>query len=133
MRTRTCVLRAAGAWLCSAAAALAGCATAVDVRSVGTAVGLPPAYQLRGGSLAALHTQTRLLCPAGHQVLSQWQKLHRQPLAPQGLADWVAGHGTVRDAVGHVLDDGEAQMTVQCAVAAAAEPAAAPGPSSPRP
>ena len=92
-----------------AALLLAACAAPVDVRTVGTA-GPWPAYELRGPRSATLAAQARVLCPGGHQVLRQWQRLHAQAADSNFMrrgVGWLADKGGL-------IEDEEAQLLVQC-------------------
>jgi len=115
----------------AAGIALAGCAAPVDVRSV-SAGGAAPAYELRGPRLAALDLQVRALCPQGHEVVRQSERLHRQT----GDSNLMRrGIGWVQQASGFIEDE-HAQLLVQCAAVPAAAmaqpvPAAAPAASAP--
>lgn len=99
--------RIAGSLL--AAALVAACGAGPSVRSVGTG-GAEPAYELRGGSLAALHAEAARLCARGYAVLRQAQQY--APARPddsgmsqwlQQAGDWLAG-----------MPGNRAQATVQC-------------------
>ncbi len=88
-------------------ALLAACAQ-VQVRTVGTASGLP-AYELRSRTMAQLKVEVERLCPGGHTVLRQWQGYQRgereDSLALKTLK-------RAQDFVG--ADEDQAQATVQC-------------------
>lgn len=95
---------------------LAGCATRIDVQSIGTADG-SQVYELRGHQLAGLQARAQALCPQGHTVLRQWQ--HARAGDPAGS---LQARGWVR--VADVLAPGEqdqAQLQVQCAPVVAAQ------------
>lgn len=100
--------------LALAPALLAGCATAVDLRSVGTGGG-PAAFELRGTSLAELDVQAKQLCPHGHQVFAEWQRQQ----AGNGEDSNSFQHGWIKASqwTGTLAED-EAQMTIQCNAAA---------------
>ncbi len=92
-------------------ATLAMCACAqVNVRSLGTAAGQPPAYELRSRTLAQLKIEATHLCPAGHQVLRQWHSTQRAELEDNPLLKRVA---QAQDFVG-AGDAVQAQATIQC-------------------
>ena len=108
-------------------AMLVGCAAPVEVRSV-SAGGAAPAYELRGPRLAALDLQVRALCPQGHDVVRQSERLHRQT----GDSNFMRrGIGWVQQASGFIEDE-HAQLLVQCAPVLTA-PVAAVAPPEPAP
>ncbi len=92
-----------------AAAALAACATRVQVQSVPAADGAR-VHELRGHQMASLQAQAQQLCPRGYQVLREWaHTAPRDPAAgPIGRA-W----GWLTDQVGPGEED-QAQLLVQC-------------------
>ena len=55
----------------AAAAGIAGCASAVDIRFLATGRANQPAYEMRGQDLAPLQREAQRLCPAGAEVLRQ--------------------------------------------------------------
>ncbi len=90
-------------------ASQSGCATRIDVQSIGTTDG-SAMYELRGHQMAGLQSHAQALCPKGHVVLRQWQ--HDQPLDPQaGLP--AKGWAWVSDKLAPGEQD-QAQLLVQC-------------------
>lgn len=88
---------------------LCGCATRLDVQSIGTADG-SSVYELRGHQLASLQARAEALCPKGHRVLRQWQR--DQPMDPSaGLP--AKGWTWVSDKLAPGEQD-QAQLLVQC-------------------
>lgn len=86
---------------------VAGCAS-TQVRSVATAGA--PAYELRGQTLFALDQQAQSLCPRGHTVVRQWERLRRsEDSANPADRWWLAATGWLNPA-----EADQAQMTVQC-------------------
>ncbi len=98
------------AWLAMlfvAAAGAAGCASRLDIRSQIVAGG-QAGYELRGDSLALLQLEVARLCPAGAEVLRQWQRYEVQPVPSGFVRRWTVD-----------LVDGprsDAQMQVVCRV-----------------
>ncbi len=89
------------------AAALAGCASA-DIQRLAT--GAAPAYELKGRTLDALDQQAQWLCPKGHEVMHQWERMRRPEVDSNFLQRWTFAAGGLVGAV----DADEARMTVQC-------------------
>lgn len=88
---------------------LCGCATRLDVQSIGTADG-SSVYELRGHQLASLQARAETLCPKGHMVLRQWQRA--QPADPNaGLP--AKGWVWLGDKIAPGEQD-QAQLLVQC-------------------
>ncbi len=88
---------------------LGACASSIDVRSVGTGSGAL-AFELEGKSLVALAAQAARMCPGGHEVLKQWQRLQR-PEPDAGLPErwWVKANQWAG-----IVDADEARLMVQC-------------------
>ena len=86
--------------------AMGGCASA-DVRMLATSGS--PAYELRGRSLAALDEQAQWLCPKGHQVVQQWERLHSAGPEANVALQWAASAGAWLEGQGDA-----ARLTVQC-------------------
>jgi len=101
-------------WACTALllSKVAGCASTTDVRMLATGTAAA-AYELRGNNLPTLDLQARRLCPGGHEVLHQWERLQLPP-ADAGAARraWQAG----TQALGWTEGD-QARITVQCKAA----------------
>ncbi|MEO8299694.1 MAG: hypothetical protein ABI574_18005 [Burkholderiales bacterium] len=99
-------------------AALCGCATRVEVRSLGSADPSQAFYEMRGHTLATLHQRAAQLCPAGYAVLRQAQNGH--------AADPAAGlpSKAVMAAADTLFPAGadSAQLLVQCEAPAASQP-----------
>lgn len=111
-------------------AVLTGCAAPVDIRSVGAAPEAP-AFELRGPRLASLAAQARMLCPQGHQVLRQSQRLQLRPTDAGWLqrgVGWVEDTAGLSEALSDALGDtGSAQMLLQCTPRSAVPVALEPG------
>lgn len=88
---------------------LCGCATRLEVQSIGTADG-SAVYELRGHQLASLQARAEALCPKGHLVLRQWQRA--QPADPNaGLP--ARGWSWLGDTIAPG-EQAQAQLLVQC-------------------
>jgi len=85
-----------------------GCAS-VQVRSLGTnTAGL--AYDLSGPDLASLATEAVRLCPQGHVVMRQWQRINR----PVGTGDPGTDWALRTAAFSYDLQPDQAQMSIAC-------------------
>ena len=97
--------------LLAGATCLALCACAqVNVRSLGTAAGQPPAFEVRSRTLVQLNAEAARLCPTGHQVLRQWHSTQRAELEDNPLLKRVA---QAQEFIG-AGDAVQAQATIQC-------------------
>jgi len=94
-------------------AGLCGCATRLDVQSIGTADG-SAVYELRGHQLTSLRARAEALCPKGHLVLRQWQRA--QPADPNAGIP-AKGWAWLGDKIAPGEQD-QAQLLVQCLPAA---------------
>ena len=87
---------------------LAGC-SGPQVRSVGTGGG-PPAYELRGDSLAQLQAEAARLCGNGYTVLRQSQQFAPVQGDDNAAAQWLQQAGQWLEG----MPGNQAQATVQC-------------------
>ena len=92
----------------SALAAVAAC-SGPQVRSLGNGGG-PPAYELRGSSLAAIDTEAGKLCARGYDVLRHGANFARREPDDNGgtqflqqAGDWLSG-----------MPGNQAQATIVC-------------------
>ncbi len=90
--------------------ALAGCATRIEVRSLGSADPSQAFYEMRGQQLVSLHERADQLCPKGYTVLRQAQTGHAAD--PRAGMPSKAGMMAV-DFLAPAADDA-AQLLVQC-------------------
>lgn len=95
---------------CAAIAAplLSGCA-GPQVRTLANGAG-PPAYELRGASLAAIETEVQRLCPRGFDTLRASQSFARPEPDDNAASQWLKDAG---DWLSGMPGD-QAQATVIC-------------------
>jgi hypothetical protein len=88
--------------------ALAGC-SGPQVRTLGTGGG-PPAYELRGASLAELQAEAARLCGNGYTVLRQAQRFASLQGDDNAGTQWLQQAGYWLQG----MPGNQAQATVQC-------------------
>jgi len=94
--------------LLALSASAAGCA-GVQVHSVGTNTG-QAAYDLSGPNLETLAAEAERLCPQGHAVMRQWQRINR----PADASDASTISAQFAVAFSYDLQPDQAQMSIAC-------------------
>jgi len=94
--------------LLALSASAAGCA-GVQVHSVGTNTG-QAAYELVGPNLDILAAEAVRLCPQGHAVLRQWQRINQ----PADATDASTTAAQFAVAFSYDLQPDQAQMSIVC-------------------
>jgi hypothetical protein len=91
-----------------ACACIAGCA-GPQVRTLGNGSG-PPAYQLRGGSLAAIEAEAQKLCRRGFQLVRVSESFARPEPEDTAASQWLLQAGDWLSG----MPSNQAQATVIC-------------------
>ncbi|HRH89626.1 MAG TPA: hypothetical protein PLO41_22490 [Rubrivivax sp.] len=87
---------------------VAGC-SGPQVRTLGNGGG-PPAYELRGGSLAELQAEATRLCAHGYQLLRHGQRFARPEPDDNAATQWLQQAGDWLSG----MPGNEAQATIVC-------------------